>query len=155
MALRNVEATLLRRSPVCDWQSEVRGLDVTQVTQVTLEYRAKVDYLMSATEHNDVLLHLHGLVTHLQDKLPVLEALTDSALRPRHWEEIDAALSQPLPSAFTLAHVDERRLHEHAHTLQQVAHTAQLQREMENRLNQVSPVFRITKERKIEAVKQL
>ncbi|KAK8381897.1 hypothetical protein O3P69_015122 [Scylla paramamosain] len=119
------------------YQSEVRGLDVTQVTQVTLEYRAKVDYLMNATEHSDVLLHLHGLVTHLQDKLPVLEALTDSALRPRHWEEIDAALSQPLPPAFTLAHVDERRLHEHAHTLQQVAHTAQLQREMENRLNQV------------------
>lgn len=71
-------------------------------------------------------------------QLPVLEALTDSALRPRHWEEIDAALGQPLPRAFTLAHVDQRRLHEHAHTLQQVAHTAQLQREMENRLSQVS-----------------
>ena len=78
----------------------------------------------------------------------MLEALTDSSLRPRHWEEIDAALSQPLPPAFTLTHVDERRLHEHAHTLQQVAHTAQLQREMEIRLNQVSLVFRIIKEKR-------
>lgn len=70
-------------------------------------------------------------------QLSVLEALTDSALRPRHWQEIEAALSRSLPPSFTLAHVDDMALHKHAHTLQQVAHTAQLQREMENRLKQV------------------
>ncbi|XP_042865646.1 uncharacterized protein LOC122249110 [Penaeus japonicus] len=73
----------------------------------------------------------------MQEKLPVLEALTDSALRPRHWQEIDTALGRALPPNLTLAHVDEMSLHTHAHTLQQVAHTAQLQREMENRLKKL------------------
>nr|XP_045596380.1 dynein axonemal heavy chain 6-like [Procambarus clarkii] len=119
------------------YQSEVRTLDVGEVSRVTQEYRDKVDYLMGATQHSDVLLHLQALVSHLHEKLPVLEALTDSALRPRHWQEIDAALGQPLPPALTLAHVDHMALHQHAHTLQQVAHTAQLQRQMENRLKKV------------------
>ncbi|XP_053633338.1 dynein axonemal heavy chain 6-like [Cherax quadricarinatus] len=119
------------------YQNEVRSLDVKEVSGVTLKYREKLDYLMAATAHSDVLLHLQSLITHLQEKLPVLEALTDSALRPRHWQEIDAALSEPLPSSLTLAHVDEMGLHKHAHTLQQVAHTAQLQRDMEDRLKKV------------------
>ncbi|XP_066941288.1 dynein axonemal heavy chain 6-like [Macrobrachium rosenbergii] len=121
-----------------DWyQKEVKNLDVVEVRKITFEYRGKVDYLLKTTQHSDVLLHLKSLVNSLEEKLPVLEALTDSALRPRHWQEIDTALGQPLPSPLTLAQVDEMNLHTHAHTLQQVAHTAQLQREMENRLKQV------------------
>ncbi|XP_068222067.1 dynein axonemal heavy chain 6-like [Palaemon carinicauda] len=121
-----------------DWyQKEVKNLDVVEVRKITFEYRGKVDYLLKTTQHSDVLLHLKSLVNSLEEKLPVLEALTDTALRPRHWQEIDMDLGQPLPSPLTLAQVDAMNLHTHAHTLQQVAHTAQLQREMENRLKQV------------------
>ncbi|KAK3885101.1 hypothetical protein Pcinc_010652 [Petrolisthes cinctipes] len=122
------------------YQSEVSELDVRKVRHVTGEYRGRVNHLMGASEedqHSDVLFHLDSLVSLLEEKLPVLEALTDSALRPRHWQEIDASLSSSLPRALTLAHVDQLALHQHAHTLQQVAHTAQLQREMENRLKQI------------------
>ncbi|KAK4320548.1 hypothetical protein Pmani_008612 [Petrolisthes manimaculis] len=115
------------------YQSEVSELDVRKVRHVTGEYRGRVNHLMGASEedqHSDVLFHLDSLVSLLEEKLPVLEALTDSALRPRHWQEIDASLSSSLPRALTLAHVDQL-------ALQQVAHTAQLQREMENRLKQI------------------
>ncbi|XP_047493549.1 dynein heavy chain, cytoplasmic-like [Penaeus chinensis] len=128
---------LLWRSPGRTIQREVRCLDVIEVTQVTLQYREKADYLVGATQQSDVLQHLNTLVSQMQEKLPVLEALTDSALRPRHWQEIDTALGRALPPNLTLAHVDEMSLHTHAHTLQQVAHTAQLQREMENRLKKL------------------
>ncbi|KAK4312552.1 hypothetical protein Pmani_016019 [Petrolisthes manimaculis] len=122
------------------YQSEVSELDVRKVRHVTGEYRGRVNHLMGASEedqHSDVLFHLDSLVSLLEEKLPVMEALTDSALRPRHWQEIDASLSSSLPRALTLAHVDQLALHQHTHTLQQVTHTAQLQREMENRLKQI------------------
>ncbi|KAK4311954.1 hypothetical protein Pmani_016585 [Petrolisthes manimaculis] len=84
------------------YQSEVSELDVRKVRQVTGEYRGRVNHLMGASEedqHSDVLFHLDSLVSLLEEKLPVLEALTDSALRPRHWQEIDASLSSSLPRA--------------------------------------------------------
>lgn len=53
-------------------QSEVSGLDVRKVRQVTGEYRGKVNHLMAASEeeqHSDVLLHLHSLVSLLEEKV--------------------------------------------------------------------------------------
>ncbi|KAK3880039.1 hypothetical protein Pcinc_015426 [Petrolisthes cinctipes] len=112
--------------------SEVSELDVRKVRQVTGEYRGRVNHLMGASEedqHSDVLFHLDSRISLLEEKLHVLEALTDLALHPRHWQEIDASQSSSLPRALTLAPVDQLALHQHAHALQQVAHIAQIQRE--------------------------
>lgn len=53
-------------------QSKVSELDVRKVRQVTGEYRGKVNHLMAASEdeeHSDVLLHLHSLVSLLEEKV--------------------------------------------------------------------------------------
>ena len=75
---------------------------------------------------------------HVKFQQPVLEALTDPALHLRHWQEIDEALGRHLPEGLTLSNVEEMGLHSHSRTLKSIAHKANMQREMEEKLCKVS-----------------
>ena len=89
---------------------------------------------------NEVIPALQLKIEKLKQKMPTIVDLRNPALKPRHWEKINATISHELvhDATFTLGLLDSLNVWSHAEALQEVSSAASSEAALETMLKKVS-----------------
>ncbi|KAB7494303.1 Dynein heavy chain 6, axonemal [Armadillidium nasatum] len=104
----------------------------------TKGYNETVRELKQLMNNSDVLGYFEELVKMIEIQIPILASLNNPTLRPRHVLELEEAIGVSLPPTLKFEDIKALNLHLHKDTMVSVALKAEIQKSMEDKLEEIT-----------------
>eukprot|EP00928_Gymnodinium_smaydae_P068046 TRINITY_DN5109_c0_g4_i2.p1 TRINITY_DN5109_c0_g4~~TRINITY_DN5109_c0_g4_i2.p1 ORF type:complete len:3873 (+),score=1233.23 TRINITY_DN5109_c0_g4_i2:1305-11621(+) len=123
------------------WNETAFGtVEVESITKKVLEYNKIAVQSQKAMPENEVPQLWGNAVAQFKNTLPVVQALRNKALKPRHWEAIIGMIGQELDledEEFTLGKLLEMGVDQHMESIQEISGKATAELALEEMLEKV------------------
>ncbi|XP_063958044.1 dynein axonemal heavy chain 6-like isoform X2 [Lytechinus pictus] len=130
-----------------DWtETQFDGLNVDIMQKNVSKFTQTVFMLEKGLPPNEVLPRLKERVLSFKQGMPVITALRNPALRPRHWQEIQNLIGRAIirDKNFTLGKFLELQLFQYKDQINDISTTASNEATLEVMLNKVIDLWRVT-----------